>query len=187
MRENGVTPARFAISCSPICQCIASTALHGIAISSATLDHMSARNLDQKKCVSLLKHHIECHLCDAAALTLGQQSGATFLNIPLVQPCEFILAVFIPLTPPFEVVLVVQSTTNSTATRQVLTDVLPLHAILAELDDFGVFLRRPLGLFLRWRLYGMFLARRQPLRRHRRARLRWHGSHAGGYAGWHRF
>lgn len=45
LRENGVTPARFAISCSPICQCIASTALQGMAISSATFDHISARNL----------------------------------------------------------------------------------------------------------------------------------------------
>lgn len=43
--ENGTTPARRAISCSPSCQCIASAALHGIAISSATFDHISALNL----------------------------------------------------------------------------------------------------------------------------------------------
>ena len=47
--ENGVTPARLAISCSPICQCIASTARHGMAISSATLAHISARNLDVRE------------------------------------------------------------------------------------------------------------------------------------------
>ena len=47
--ENGVTPARFAISCSPICQCIASTALHGMAISSATFAHISARNLHERE------------------------------------------------------------------------------------------------------------------------------------------
>lgn len=43
--ENGTTPARRAISCSPSCQCIASAALHGMAISSATFDHISALNL----------------------------------------------------------------------------------------------------------------------------------------------
>jgi hypothetical protein len=43
--EKGVTPALRAISCSPICQCIASAARHGIDISSAILDHMSALNL----------------------------------------------------------------------------------------------------------------------------------------------
>lgn len=44
-REKGTTPARRAISCSPNCQCIASAARHGIAISSATFDHISALNL----------------------------------------------------------------------------------------------------------------------------------------------
>lgn len=45
LRENGTTPARRAISCSPSCQCMASAARQGIAISSATLDHISALNL----------------------------------------------------------------------------------------------------------------------------------------------
>lgn len=43
--ENGVTPALRAMSCSPICQCMASAARHGMDISSAILDHMSALNL----------------------------------------------------------------------------------------------------------------------------------------------
>jgi hypothetical protein len=38
--EKGVTPARLAISCSPSCQCMASAALHGIDISSATGAHI---------------------------------------------------------------------------------------------------------------------------------------------------
>jgi hypothetical protein len=42
---KGVTPARRAISCSPICQCMASAARQGMAISSAMRDHMSALNL----------------------------------------------------------------------------------------------------------------------------------------------
>jgi hypothetical protein len=45
LRKKGVTPARLAISCSPICQCMASTARHGMAISSATFDHMLERSL----------------------------------------------------------------------------------------------------------------------------------------------
>ena len=44
-RENGATPARWAISCSPRCQCMASTARQGMLISSATFDHISALNL----------------------------------------------------------------------------------------------------------------------------------------------
>jgi len=44
-RENGTTPARRAMSASPSCQCIASAARHGTAISSATLDHISGLNL----------------------------------------------------------------------------------------------------------------------------------------------
>ena len=43
--ENGTTPARRAISCSPSCQCMASAARHGIDISSAIFDHISALNL----------------------------------------------------------------------------------------------------------------------------------------------
>jgi hypothetical protein len=43
--ENGITPARLAISCSPNCQCIASAARQGIAISSAIFAHISDLNL----------------------------------------------------------------------------------------------------------------------------------------------
>lgn len=45
VREKAVTPARRAISCSPICQCMASAARQGRVISSAILAHMSALNL----------------------------------------------------------------------------------------------------------------------------------------------
>jgi len=44
-KEKGTTPARLAISCSPSCQCIASAARHGMAISSATFAHISGLNL----------------------------------------------------------------------------------------------------------------------------------------------
>lgn len=44
-RVNGTTPARRAISTSPTCQCIASTALHGRTISSAIFAHISDLNL----------------------------------------------------------------------------------------------------------------------------------------------
>lgn len=43
--EKGMTPARWAISCSPRRQCIASTARQGMTSSSATLAHISALNL----------------------------------------------------------------------------------------------------------------------------------------------
>lgn len=44
-REKGTTPARRAMSASPSCQCMASAARHGTAISSATLDQISGLNL----------------------------------------------------------------------------------------------------------------------------------------------
>lgn len=115
---------------------------------------------------------------------MGSRSGTTFLDIPLVQPCKLILAVLVPLTPAFQIILIVQPTTDGTTTRQVLADVLPLHTILTKLDDFAVFLGRPFGLLLGGRLEGMVLSGRQPFRRHRRARLRWQGRHAGGDARW---
>jgi len=47
--EKGTTPARRAISTSPSCQCIASAALHGTCISSATFAHISGLNLPRIK------------------------------------------------------------------------------------------------------------------------------------------
>jgi len=45
VREKGTVPARRAMSASPSCQCMASAARHGTAISSATLAHISGLNL----------------------------------------------------------------------------------------------------------------------------------------------
>jgi hypothetical protein len=52
-REKGTTPARRAMSASPSCQCIASAARQGTAISSATLDHISGLNLWTKSVLFL--------------------------------------------------------------------------------------------------------------------------------------
>jgi hypothetical protein len=52
--EKGTTPALLAISCSPSCQCMASAARHGMAISSATFAHISALNLMEQSSVSIL-------------------------------------------------------------------------------------------------------------------------------------
>lgn len=128
--EKGVTPALRAISCSPICQCIASAARHGIDISSAILDHMSALNLRPSQ----------------SARSGTTRCRARLPNIPLVQPCKLILTIFVPLTPSLEIVLVVQATADCASSWQMLTDVLPLHSVPTELDDLCVFLWRPLGL-----------------------------------------
>lgn len=55
--EKGTTPARRAISCSPSCQCMASAARQGMAISSATFDHISALNLGSGQSIGLLRGH----------------------------------------------------------------------------------------------------------------------------------
>lgn len=52
--EKGMTPARWAISCSPRRQCIASTARQGMTSSSATLAHISALNLVGQSQLSFL-------------------------------------------------------------------------------------------------------------------------------------
>ena len=109
--------------------------------------------------------------------------GVTFLNIPFVQPGEFILSVLVPFTPPLEVILVMQPATDCAPPWQMFTDILPFHAILAKLDDFGILIWRPFRLSFGGRLSGEFLTRRQSLGRHHRASRGWHGSHAGGYAG----
>lgn len=84
LRENGTTPARRAMSCSPSCQCIASTARHGISISCATLAHISALNLFSRR----------------QRLSTNQNSRDEMDEMdysPLVQACKPILTVFIPL------------------------------------------------------------------------------------------
>ena len=118
------------MSFSPICQCIASAARHGMAISSAILAHMSALNLSR---VSIWAGH------------------TTELSVPFVQPSKLILTIFVPLTTPFEVVLVMKTTRDGTSTRKMFADVLPLHSIPAELDNLCIFIRRPFGLLLCWR------------------------------------
>jgi hypothetical protein len=57
--ENGITPALLAISCSPSCQCIASAARQGIAISSAIFAHISDLNLHTGQ-QALLSVHYYC-------------------------------------------------------------------------------------------------------------------------------
>lgn len=63
---KGTTPARRAISASPSCQCMASAALHGTAISSATLAHISGLNLRRKGRVSIVTYNGKQQLCRGA-------------------------------------------------------------------------------------------------------------------------
>jgi len=68
------------------------------------------------------------------------------LKLPFVKPCQLVLALFVPLTPPFKVVLIVESTAYGASARQSLGDVFPLHATSPELDDEAVLLLRPFAL-----------------------------------------
>lgn len=134
--ENGVTPARRAISCSPSCQCIASAALQGMDISSATGAHIWCLNL--------------CH-----RFSEGSDRRPAIIDIPFVQPRELILTVLVPLTPSLQVILIMQTTADGTPSRQLLADILPLHGLTAESDDLFVFFGRPFRLFLCRRLRRM--------------------------------
>ena len=68
-------------------------------------------------------------------------SGTTLRNIPFVQPCELVLTVFVPFAAPLEVILIVQSATDSASSRKVLADILPFHALTSESYDLGIFFR----------------------------------------------
>lgn len=60
--------------------------------------------------------------------------------IPVVKACELLLLLFVPLTSSFQIILIVQPAAYRAATRQPLTDVSPLHATAAKLDDESVLL-----------------------------------------------
>ena len=62
------------------------------------------------------------------------------LYLPFVQPRKLVLAFFIPLAPPLEVVLVVEAATDGAPAREALRDVVPLHPAASELYDQRVFL-----------------------------------------------
>ncbi len=138
-RENGTTPARRAISASPSCQCIASAARHGTAISSATFDHISGLNLDQQ-------------------VSFGQFDSvedSSVRALPLIESCKLVLPFFIPFTSSLEVVLIMQPATDSTTSGKSLGDVFPLHSTSSQINDQSIFLCRPLALLLSWRFCWM--------------------------------
>jgi len=60
--------------------------------------------------------------------------------IPVIKACELLLPPFVPLTSSFQIFLIVQPATYRAATGQPLTDVFPLHATAAKLDDESVLL-----------------------------------------------
>lgn len=96
---------------------MASAARQGTCISSATFAHMSGLNLIVKVSVFLLL------------------ANCVLFNQPFVEPCELVLSLFVPLAPPFQVILVMKSATDGAASRQPLRNVLPFHAAASQLDD----------------------------------------------------
>lgn len=75
--------------------------------------------------------------------------------IPLIEPSKLILAFLIPLTASLEIVLVVKSTADGTASRKSFGNIFPLHASSAELDNDGILFGRPLALFLDWLVWNV--------------------------------
>lgn len=71
------TLARWAISTSPICQCIASAALHGKAISFEIFSHMSFLNLRGS--------------CQPVSQCIESR-----VNLPLVKPGKLVLLLLVP-------------------------------------------------------------------------------------------
>jgi len=75
------------------------------------------------------------------------------LDLPVVQSCELVLFLVIPLLSLLAVVLVAQTTTDRAPSRQFLRDVVPFHSISAKLNRELILLGSPLALLLRrsWR------------------------------------
>lgn len=67
-------------------------------------------------------------------------------NSPLVEPGKLVLPLVIPFAASFEIVLVVEPTTDGTAARQPLGYIFPFHATPSEFDNESIFLRRPFAL-----------------------------------------
>ena len=132
-RENGVTPARLAISTSPICQCMASAARQGMAISSAIRDHMSALNLRKRQ---------QCRTNRSGRRV--QRFTPAAIDVPLVQPGELIFTIFIPLTPSLEIILVVKTTADCTTAWEMFADIFPFHTLTPKVNDSSILLWRPL-------------------------------------------
>lgn len=75
------------------------------------------------------------------------------MNAPFVKTSKLVLLLVIPLRTSLEVVLETQPAAYSTATRQVLGNIFPFHAVTTELNDGSILFRAPFGLLLLgWRL-----------------------------------
>lgn len=111
---------------------MASAARHGTASSSATLAHISALNLDE---------YVSTRELQRVRLT-GK------LYIPVIQPSKLVFALFVPLAPSFEIVLVVQTAADGASSGQPLRNVVPLHTAASQLYNHCILLGRPFGLLL---------------------------------------
>ena len=78
--------------------------------------------------------HICVSMLHGLPSSRSQESGASRsafpgdIDIPLVEPGKLVLALLVPFTTPFQVVLVMQSTADRAAARQALRDIIPFHA-----------------------------------------------------------
>lgn len=135
------------MSCSPSCQCMASAARQGTAISSATLDHISGLNLEA---VSYFRERNRVKR-EFEGMSRGKGKLADGV-LPLVKSCELVLALFVPFAASFKVILIVKPTANCAASWKSLGNVFPLHSTAPKLDDQRVLFGGPLALLLGWRL-----------------------------------
>lgn len=134
------------MSASPSCQCIASAARHGTAISSATLDHISGLNLEVNVSTVFGK------------ISRGRESSSKMREIwviPLVKSRQLVLPLFIPFASSLQIVLVMQPAANSATSWKSLGDVFPLHTTPSQINDQGIFFRCPLALLFSWRFCWM--------------------------------
>lgn len=69
-------------------------------------------------------------------------------GLPLVKSGELVLLLFVPLGAAFEIVLEAKATADRAATRKMLGNVFPLHAVAAQFDDRRVLIRSPFRLLL---------------------------------------
>ena len=128
--------ARAAMSSAPICQCIASTARQGSPSSEATISHISALNL--------------CGRAKVSGVVIKLNSNEDSLNVflPVVQSCELVLLLLIPLWTFLTVILVAQPATDCATTRNLFRNVVPFYFPATELDRDSILFGCPFPMVL---------------------------------------
>lgn len=99
--------------------------------------------------------HLLCRMLGGGCICELSPVSVWWVDIPFIQPCQFVLALLRPRVPPLEVVLVVKPATHVASSGDPGGDIFPLHALTSQLDEDDIFLGGPGALPLCGGLFGV--------------------------------